>query len=135
MAIETWFPALLGYLIPIGLFLLAWGGMEAGQARRAAALGALAVALGALGYFAVGFAFHLGGAKYMSDLPGLQGLDDLHGVSGWGLIGLKGFFLARAEGFKTKVLVQNGTHVGGGRLNHAIPLFFRSDRRVLSRLC
>lgn len=94
MTLETWLPALLGYLIPVGLFLLAWGGMEPQRARRAATLGALALALAALGYFAVGFAFHLGGAKYMSDLPGLQGLDDLHGVSGWGLIGLRGFFLA-----------------------------------------
>lgn len=94
MTLETWLPALLGYLIPVGLFLLAWGGMEPQRARRAATLGALSLALAALGYFAVGFAFHLGGAKYMSDLPGLQGLDDLHGVSGWGLIGLKGFFLS-----------------------------------------
>ncbi|RLC81449.1 MAG: hypothetical protein DRI81_02415 [Chloroflexi bacterium] len=93
MTFETWLPALLGYLIPVGLFLLAWGGMEPQRARRATTVGALALALAALGYFAVGFAFHLGGAKYMSDLPGLQGLDDLHGVSGWGLIGLKGFFL------------------------------------------
>ena len=94
MTLETWLPALLGYLIPVGLFLLAWGGMEPQKARRAATLGALALALAALGYFAVGFAFHLGGAKYMSNLPGLQGLNDLHGVSGWGLIGLRGFFLA-----------------------------------------
>ncbi|MBU0704467.1 MAG: hypothetical protein KKC18_11440 [Chloroflexi bacterium] len=93
MTLETWLPALLGYLIPVGLFLLAWGGMEPQRARRAATVGALSLALAALGYFAVGFAFHLGGAKYMSDLPGLQGLNDLHGVSGWGLIGLKGFFL------------------------------------------
>ncbi|RLC96423.1 MAG: hypothetical protein DRI77_08580, partial [Chloroflexi bacterium] len=93
MTLETWLPALLGYLIPVGLFLLAWGGMKPQRARRAATLGALSLALAALGYFAVGFAFHLGGAKYVSDLPGLQGLDDLHGVSGWGLIGLKGFFL------------------------------------------
>jgi len=93
MTLETWLPALLGYLIPVGLFLLAWGGMEPQRARRAATVGALALALAVLGYFAVGFAFHLGGARYMSDLPGLQGLDDLHGISGWGLIGLKGFFL------------------------------------------
>jgi len=97
MAIETWLPALLGYLIPVGLFLLAWGGMEPQRARRSATVGALALALAALGYFAVGFAFHLGGAGIMSDQPGLEGLVRLFAGEGeleWGLIGLAGFFLA-----------------------------------------
>lgn len=96
MTIETWLPALLGYLIPIGLFLLAWGGMEPERARRSATSGALALALAALGYFAVGFAFHLGGAGLMSDQPGLEGLVRLFAGKGnlsWGLIGLTGFFL------------------------------------------
>ena len=93
MAIETWLPALLGYLIPVGLFLLAWGGLPPERARRAATLGALALALAALGYFAVGFAFHLGGAHLVApDQPGLEGLDSLC-CEGWELIGLKGFLL------------------------------------------
>lgn len=96
-SIETWLPALLGYLIPVGVFLLAWGGMEPQRARRSATVGALALALAALGYFAVGFAFHLGGAGLVSDQPGLEGLARLfagEGELGWGLIGLAGFFLA-----------------------------------------
>ncbi len=96
MAIETWLPALLGYLIPVGLFLLAWGGMEPRRARRSATVGALALALAALGYLAVGFAFHLGGARVVSDQPGLEGLDWLFAGEGklnWGIVGLKGFFL------------------------------------------
>jgi Amt family ammonium transporter len=97
MTIEAWLPALLGYLIPIGLFLLAWGGMEPARARRSTTVGALALALGALGYFTVGFAFHLGGAGLMSDHPGLDGLARLFAGEGggkWGLVGLAGFFLA-----------------------------------------
>jgi Amt family ammonium transporter len=97
MAIETWLPALLGYLIPVGLFLLAWGGMEPRRARQSTTVGALALALAAVGYFAVGFAFHLGGAGLMSDQPGLEGLVRLFAGVGeleWGLIGLTGFFLA-----------------------------------------
>jgi len=97
MAIESWLPALLGYLIPLGLFLLAWGGMEPNRARRSATVGALALGLGTLAYFAVGFAFHLGGAGLMSDQAGLEGLTRLFAGEGgleWGLIGLEGFFLA-----------------------------------------
>jgi len=97
MAIETWLPALLGYLIPVGLFLLAWGGMEPQRARRSATVGTLALALATLGYFAVGFAFHLGGAGLMSDQLGLEGLVRLFAGEGeleWGMIGLAGFFLA-----------------------------------------
>lgn len=96
MAIETWLPALLGYLVPVGFFLLAWGGVEPQRASRAASVGVLALALAALGYLATGFAFHLGGASVVSDQPGLEGLDVLYGGGGqkeWGLVGLTGFFL------------------------------------------
>ncbi len=96
MTIESWLPALLGYLMPTGLFLLAWGGMEPSRARRAATAGALALALGTLAYFVTGFAFHLGGAGLVSDQPGLETLTRLFAGEGgldWGLVGLAGFFL------------------------------------------
>ncbi|MBN1953569.1 MAG: hypothetical protein JW900_00845 [Anaerolineae bacterium] len=99
MSTETWLPLVLGYLIPIGFFLLGWGGMEPQKARQAATRGLLALALAALGYFAVGFAFHLGGANYVSSEPGLAALDSLRGDQidenlYWGLVGTEGFFLA-----------------------------------------
>lgn len=97
MTIESWLPALLGYLMPMGLLLLAWGGMEPDRARRAATAGALALALGTVGYFVTGFAFHLGGAGLVSDQPGLEALTRLFAGEGglsWGLVGLEGFFLA-----------------------------------------
>jgi len=97
------FPLILGYLLPIGFFLLGWGGMEPERARRAAIQGLVALALATVGYFATGFAFHLGGAAVFSDRPGLGALDSIwspldrvRGL-GWGVIGLKGFFLGGAD--------------------------------------
>jgi Amt family ammonium transporter len=101
MAIEIWLPALLGYLIPLGLFLMAWGGMEPQRARRAATVGALALSLAALGYFCLGFGFHLGGAKVVAERTGLAvdvtGLSKLYALGNdkeWGMVGLAGFFLS-----------------------------------------
>ncbi len=98
MATETWLPLVLGYLIPLGLFLLGWGGMDEQQSHRAATRGLLALALATVGYFAVGFAFHLGGAGVVSEQPGLAALDALVGPRQeahvyWGIVGLAGFFL------------------------------------------
>jgi Amt family ammonium transporter len=101
MTTEIWLPALLGYLIPIGVFLMAWGGLEPNRARRAASVGTLALSLATIGYFAVGFAFHLGGAQSVSDDPALAELDALYAVGDngeWGLIGVTGFFLVGIDG-------------------------------------
>ena len=100
MATEIWLPALLGYLIPIGVFLLAWGGMEPNRARRAASVGSLALALATIGYFAVGFAFHLGGAQVVVNQPAYAELNALYAIGEqkeWGLIGLAGFFLSSGD--------------------------------------
>ncbi len=99
MATEIWLPALLGYLIPVGVFLLAWGGMEPNRARRAAAVGTLTLSLAATGYFAVGFAFHLGGAQVVVNQPAYEELDALWAPMGkeWGLLGLTGFFLTGGD--------------------------------------
>lgn len=100
MANEIGLPMLLSYLIPIGFFLLGWGGMAPERAPRAAIQGLVALALATVGYFAVGFAFHLGGAAVFWARPGLEGLefiwsplDRVRGL-GWGMIGLAGFFLS-----------------------------------------
>ena len=90
---------LWGYLLPAGLLLLIWGGLPPHKARRVTPLAALSVALAVLGYWAVGFAFHLGGAHSVNpDDPALQGLDLLFPLvpldRAWGFIGLAGFFLS-----------------------------------------
>jgi Amt family ammonium transporter len=115
MAIEIWLPALLGYLVPVGLFLVAWGGMEPQRARRAASVGALALSLATLGYFALGFGFHLGGAHVIAeragiavDVTGLSRLYALGDGNEWGIVGLSGFFLAGSVGGESVPLTAEG---------------------------
>jgi Amt family ammonium transporter len=92
---------LLAFLVPVGLALLAIGAAEEEHAKQVASTALLALATATLGYFACGFAFQYGGAAFVSGIPGLQSLTaewspmDLTWGSGWGVIGLRGFFLAR----------------------------------------
>ncbi|MBN1876878.1 MAG: hypothetical protein JXA33_21830 [Anaerolineae bacterium] len=91
---------LWGYLLLVGTLLLAWGGLPPHKARQITPLAALALALAIVGYWAVGFAFHLGGAHAVNpDDPALYGLDRLLAPAGagWGWMGLAGFFLAGQE--------------------------------------
>lgn len=85
---------LWGYLIPIGLLLLAWGGLEPPKARRITPLAALALALAVIGYWALGYGLHLGGAYVVNPDPALQGLDLLYGDNvHFGIFGMTGFAL------------------------------------------
>lgn len=90
---------LWGYLIPIGLLLLTWGGLEPPKARRVTPLAALALALAVIGYWALGYGLHLGGAYVVNPDPALQGLSRLYGRDlGFGLFGMSGFGLAWEAG-------------------------------------
>ena len=85
---------LWGYLIPIGVLLLTWGGLEPPKARRVTPLAALALALAVIGYWALGYGLHLGGAYVVNPDPGLQGLGRLYGrEADFGLFGMSGFAL------------------------------------------
>lgn len=95
-------PWLWGYFLPVGLLLLTWGGLPPHKARRVTPVAALALALAVVGYWAVGFAFHLGGAQAVRpDDPALSGLKVLFPLvprdAGWGFLGLSGFFLSGPE--------------------------------------
>ena len=92
-------PWLWGYFLPVGLLLLTWGGLPPHKARRVTPVAALALALAVVGYWATGFAFHLGGAQAVRpDDPALSGLQVLFPLiprnAGWGFVGLSGFFLS-----------------------------------------
>jgi Amt family ammonium transporter len=88
--------AILALLLPAGLILVAGGALAGRRPAKSAVAGLGALALSAIGYWACGFAFHLGGAGLVSDLPGLEGLvwewaSPLN--LDWGVLGLRGFFL------------------------------------------
>jgi Amt family ammonium transporter len=88
--------AILALLLPAGLILVAGGALAGRRPAKSAVAGLGALALSAISYWACGFAFHLGGAGLVSDLPGLEGLvwewaSPLN--LDWGVLGLRGFFL------------------------------------------
>jgi Amt family ammonium transporter len=90
--------AILALLLPAGLILVAVAALAGRRPAKAAAAGLGAFALAAVSYWACGFAFHMGGAGLVSDLPGLEGLvwewaSPLN--LDWGALGLRGFFLAQ----------------------------------------
>ncbi|MGD2206025.1 MAG: hypothetical protein PVH17_04520 [Anaerolineae bacterium] len=91
--------AVLGLLLPIGLILIAGGGLTGRRPAKSAVAGLGALALAAISFWACGFAFHLGGVGLVSryaSVPGLEGLiwEWASPVNlDWGVMGLRGFFL------------------------------------------
>jgi len=91
----------LAFLIPAGFTLLASGGMPEEKAVPTAMLGLATTGLAIVGYLACGFALQFGGIGLVSDLPGLGGLIwewspfDATWGTGWGALGLRGFFLQK----------------------------------------
>lgn len=87
------------FLLPIGLILLSAAAFSEERAVSAATGALVAWGLATLAYFAVGFAFQFGGIAVFYDAPDLAGLYweysllDTTWGTGWGMIGLKGFFL------------------------------------------
>jgi len=91
----------LAFLIPAGFTLLASGAMPEKKAVPTAMMGLAATSMALLGYLVCGFALEFGGIGLVWDLPGLEGLIwewsplDVTWGTGWGALGLKGFFLQK----------------------------------------
>ncbi|MDH4208759.1 MAG: ammonium transporter, partial [Anaerolineae bacterium] len=101
----------LALLLPAGLIMIAAGSSEESEAPAVAAVGIASLALGILVYALLGFGFQFGGLGLISDLKGAELLVsewsplDLAWGSGWGLIGLDGFFLHGAWMGQEEVVV------------------------------
>jgi len=108
--------ALLAFLVPAGLTLLAIGASREEHAEQVATTALLALAAGFIGYLVCGFAFQFGGVAFVSGMPGLAGLtaewspQDLAWGPGWGLIGLRGFLL-RGEAYSSDVYLLFATQL------------------------
>ncbi len=89
----------LASLLPAGALLVHAAGDSHAQARRAAAHGLVAMGLGAVAYWAVGFALQFGGVGLVYTRPELLGLVwewsalPAEWGTGWGMAGLSGWFL------------------------------------------
>ncbi len=100
---DDWSPilAVLGLLMPLGLALVAAGGVPEKRAGSVALSALAAIGLGGLAYLAVGFAFQFGGVGLHYDLPGLEELvweRPLFTTSDLARIGTVGYFLQREAG-------------------------------------
>jgi Amt family ammonium transporter len=89
----------LSLLFPVGLAVVAWSALPLEQSDRAAGLATLALALALIGYLAIGFGFHFGGAAFVSNNEELKNLSRFFSLvrgensASWGFVGLEGFFL------------------------------------------
>jgi Amt family ammonium transporter len=91
--------SMLGLLIPLGLALVAAGGVPEKRAGSVALSSLAAMGLGGLAYLAVGFALQFGGVGLHYDLPGLEGLiweRPLFTASDLARVGSSGYFLQDA---------------------------------------
>lgn len=88
--------SMLGLLVPLGLALVAAGGVPEKRAGTVALSALAAIGLGGFAYLAVGFALQFGGVGLHKDLPGLEGLvweRPLLTTSNLARVGTYGFFL------------------------------------------
>ncbi len=93
--------SVLALCVPTGLAFIVAGGLPEERAREATLSLLAALALGTLGYWAVGFGIQFGGVGLAYDRAGLEGLvwewsalPPEWGPS-WGMVGLRGFGLLR----------------------------------------
>lgn len=101
----SWFlvAAGLSLLVPAGLILVGAAGIDPQRSWGAALAGLAAIGLAGMGYWAVGFALQFGGIGLFYSDPGLMGLVwewsalPVSWGSGWGMAGLKGWFLSGPE--------------------------------------
>ena len=93
--------SVFGFLVPIGVILVEIAALPPEKAPRASLMALLAAGLAALAYWAIGFALQFGGIGLLSDVSSLRDLSwewsllDVTWGPGWGMAGLRGFFLTQ----------------------------------------
>jgi Amt family ammonium transporter len=123
----------LAFFVPVGLALLAIGAAREERAEEVATTALLALAAAAVGYLACGFAFQFGGVAFVSGLPGLQSLTaewsplDVAWGPGWGMVGLRGFFLS-AEAYNADVYFLFFSHLAAVTTAVLVPLLALCNR-------
>jgi len=91
---------LLTFLLPAGLILLSAAALPEDRAAEGAAGAVITWGMACLAYFVAGFAFQFGGIAIVHQSPDLAELYweysplDVAWGNGWGMMGLRGFFMA-----------------------------------------
>ena len=97
LSINTVWVLVTGFLVffmQAGFALVETGFTRAKNVSHTMMMNMMVFCIGAIGYFICGFAFQFGGVGDISTLGGASwGLNQMFAPGGWGLIGLKGFFL------------------------------------------
>ncbi len=95
--------ATLAFLVPLGVALIAAGGLPEREARQAALVPLAAFALAVVGYVIIGFGLHYGGIGLVVDHPDLaslvwewSALSQRWGAT-WGMAGVAGFGLKSVQ--------------------------------------
>ena len=104
----TW-TLMTGFLVlfmQVGFAMLVTGLTRAKNAAHMMMMNIAAFAVAFIAYYAIGFAFHMGGIAPVANLGGLASLSKLFpGPGNWGLIGLHGFFLQSNGTYDVGVMV------------------------------
>ncbi|TDA69908.1 MAG: ammonium transporter [Clostridia bacterium] len=98
---------LTGFLVfffQAGFALVETGFTRAKNALHTMSMNFIVFLVGTIGYFLVGFAFQMGGVGQVAALGGTPPLNGELTVNGWGLLGLKGFFLNSGGAYDVGVL-------------------------------
>jgi Amt family ammonium transporter len=96
VAINMVWVLLTGFLVMFmqaGFALVETGFCRAKNAAHTMFMNFLVYAIGMTGYFICGFALHMGGVGAVANLGGTAPLTSEFTVGGWGLFGMKGWFL------------------------------------------
>lgn len=100
----TLLTGMLVFYFQAGFALVETGFTRAKNALHTMSMNLVVFLVGTIGYFLTGFALQMGGIGHVAALGGTPPLDAELAINGWGILGLKGFFLSTGSAYDVGVL-------------------------------